>query len=455
MQNNQAAPTLEISDIQATILRPRPSPYKGEYVVLRIDEPAQGREMLRRIIPYVATAEDWWVPSIPAWLGIALTYQGLKALGLTKASLDSFPEEFRQGMAARAEILKDFGDNAPANWEYPFGSSDMHVALAIYSGDDKNLTAVLEQAHQSLRDLPQISVVYRMKFSEFPDGRNPFGFKDGLHNPHVEGSRVSPIPGYDPPVKAGEFIMGYSDELGQTATSPEPEVLRRNGTFIALRKFHTRVAAFRKYLREQASSPEEEEMIAAKMVGRWRSGAPLALTPEHDDPALGADPNRNNNFTYADDKDGLKCPFSAHIRRLNPRDALKDDLVAVNLHHILRRATNYGPPLPEGVLEDDGAQRGGVFLLIGAHINRQFEFLQSQWVTDGNFIGHGTEQDPIIGNNEGDRIFTIPRRPVRRRLHGLPQFVLVRGGEYLFMPGLRALKWLSRLDGKDLSSQTS
>ena len=441
-------PTLEMSDIQAAVLRPRPSPYKGEYIVLRIDDAAQGREMLRRIIPYVAPAEEWWVPSIPAWLGIAFTYQGLKALGLPKASMDSFPEEFRQGMAARAAILKDFDDNAPANWEYPFGTSDMHVALAIYSRDDKNLETVLEQARQCQRDLPQISVVYHMKFSELPDGRNPFGFKDGLHNPHVEGSGTNPPPGYEPTVKAGEFIMGYSDELGEIATSPEPEVLRRNGTFIALRKFHTRVASFRKFLREQATSPEEEELVAAKMVGRWRSGAPLVLAHEHDDPTLGSDPNRNNDFGYSDDMEGLKCPFSAHIRRLNPRDALKNDLVAVNLHHVLRRATNYGPPLPEGVLEDDGEQRGGVFLLIGAHIKRQFEFLQSQWVTDGDFIGHGREQDPILGNSQGDGTFTIPKRPIRRRLHGLPQFVVVRGGEYCFLPGLRALNWLATLDDK-------
>jgi Dyp-type peroxidase family len=408
--------------------------------------------MLRRIIPYVAPAEEWWVPSIPAWLGIAFSYQGLKALGLPQASLDSFPEEFRQGMAARAEILRDIGDNAPANWEYPFGTSDAHVALAIYSRDDSSLESVLEQARQSQRDLPQIAVVYRMKFSELPDGRNPFGFKDGLHNPHVEGSGANPPPGYEPTVKAGEFIMGYYDELGETATSPEPEVLRRNGTFIALRKFHTRVASFRKFLREQAESPEEEELIAAKMVGRWRSGAPLVLAPEHDDPTLGADPNRNNDFGYSDDMEGLKCPFSAHIRRLNPRDALKKDLVAVNLHHVLRRATNYGPPLPEGALEDDGEQRGGVFLLIGAHIKRQFEFLQSQWITDGDFIGHGREQDPILGNSQGDGTFTIPKRPIRRRLHGLPQFVVVRGGEYCFLPGLRALKWLAALDEKGQGS---
>jgi hypothetical protein len=99
------------------------------------------------------------------------------------------------------------------------------------------------------------------------------------------------------------------------------------------------------------------------------------------------------------------------------------------------------------VLEDDGAERGGVFLLIGAHLRRQFEFVQSQWVTDGNFISHGTEQDPLIGNNEGDGVFTIPRVPVRRRLHGLPRFVSVRGGEYCFMPGLRALQWIATLSG--------
>jgi Dyp-type peroxidase family len=321
----------------------------------------------------------------------------------------------------------------------------MHVALAIYSTDDKSLETVLERARHSHHQLPGISVVYRMKFSELPEGRNPFGFKDGLHNPHVEGSGVPVHLGYGSAIKAGEFILGYPDELGETATGPEPEELRRNGTFIAFRKFHTRVAAFRKYLKEQTSSPEEEELLAAKMVGRWRSGAPLALAPEHDDPKLGEDPNRNNVFSYDEDAHGLKCPFSSHIRRVNPRDALKNDLVATNLHHFLRRGTNYGPALPAGVLEDDGAERGGVFLLIGAHLRRQFEFVQSQWVTDGNFISHGREQDPILAN-QIDGTFTIPKHPLRRRLHSLPQFVAVRGGEYCFMPGLRALKWLACLD---------
>jgi len=248
-------------------LRPRPHPYKGEYVVLRIDDAVQGREMLRRILPHVAPADDWWVPTLPGWLGIAFSYQGLKALGVPQASLDSFPQAFREGMAARASVLNDTGNNAPDNWEYPFGNTDMHVALAIYSKDEESLVTVMARARQSHHELPGISVVYRLKFSELPEGRNPFGFMDGLHNPHVEGSGIPIHPGFGPPIKAGEFVMGYPDELGETIAAPAPEVLRRIGTFLAFRKFHTRVAEFRKYLREQNASREEEELIAAKMVG--------------------------------------------------------------------------------------------------------------------------------------------------------------------------------------------
>src|SRR4029453_2778548 len=125
-----------------------------------------------------------------------------------------------------------------------------------------------------------------------------FGFKDGLHNPHVEGSGPAPRAGAELSIKAGEFILGYSDEFGDTAQVPIPRELRHNGTFVAFRKFHMDVAAFRHYLRAQASSPEEEELLAAKMVGRWRSGAPLVLAPDRDDPALGSDRNSNNIFSY-------------------------------------------------------------------------------------------------------------------------------------------------------------
>src|SRR5262249_60767624 len=93
---------VEASDIQATVLRPRPKPYRGEYVILRVEDAGQGREMLRRIIPHVAPADEWGVPSLPGWLGIAFTFEGLKALGGAEASLGSFPVQVGQGIAARA-----------------------------------------------------------------------------------------------------------------------------------------------------------------------------------------------------------------------------------------------------------------------------------------------------------------------------------------------------------------
>jgi deferrochelatase/peroxidase EfeB len=184
--------------------------------------------------------------------------------------------------------------------------------------------------------------------------------------------------------------------------------------------------------------------MAAKMMGRWRSGAPLALCPLHDDPALGADPRRNNDFLFqADDPIGFKTPCGSHIRRANPRDAQIAGMARI--HRMIRRGTAYGPPLPEGVVEDDGADRGLMFAFVGAHLGRQFEFVQSEWINDGIFFGGGDDKDPITGSNGEAGSFTVPRKPVRKRLHGIPQFVVTRGGEYCFMPGMSALRWLSDL----------
>jgi Dyp-type peroxidase family len=221
-------------------------------------------------------------------------------------------------------------------------------------------------------------------------------------------------------------------------------VLGRNGSYVALRKLQQDVAAFRRYLAAHTTSAAEEEWLAAKMMGRWRSGAPLALCPEDDDPKLGADPQRNNDFLYADsDPKGLKCPLGSHARRTNPRDQFKHEITQVNRHRLIRRGTVYGPLLPPGVLEDDGAERGIIFVFIGASLSRQFEFVQSEWVNQGTFIGAPSEKDPIGGSNDGTGVFTIPKQPIRQRLHGLPQFVTNRGGEYFFLPGLRALRWLA------------
>ena len=125
---------------------------------------------------------------------------------------------------------------------------------------------------------------------------------------------------------------------------------------------------------------------------------------------------------------------------MNPRDS--DVAGVVRLHRMIRRGTSYGPPLPRGILEDDGVDRGLMFAFVGAHLGRQFEFVQSEWMNDGDFFGGGAAKDPIGGATPATARSTFAKRPIRGRLHGLTRFVVTRGGEYCFLPGLRALRWL-------------
>jgi Dyp-type peroxidase family len=438
---------LELDDIQIGALHERPSPYVGAYLLLRIDDPAAGRALVRRLLPLVDSGRSSSEPEHGAWITVAFTYQGLKALGVPQESLDSFAPEFQQGMAARAAELGDVGDSDPSNWEKPLGSRDVHVAIAFLSPDAARLQAVQEKARRASQDFPGVELIWRQDCYQLPTGRTSFGFKDGIGQPAVEGSGKPASDPKEEPLKAGEIVLGYPDETGDLPPMPVPEVLGRNGTYVVFRKLHTRVAAYRQYLRAKAASREEEAYLGAKMVGRWQSGAPLAVCPEGDDPELGADPLRNNDFRYGDDLRGFKCPAGAHARRANPRDALDEDgSVNVRLHRMIRRGTSYGPMLPDGVLEDDGADRGIIFVFAGAHLRRQFEFVKTQWLNDGIFIGAPAEKDPLVGPNDGSGAFTIPRTPIRRRLQGMPPFVVTRGGEYCFAPGLRALRWLAELD---------
>jgi Dyp-type peroxidase family len=438
---------LEIDDIQAGALYERPSPYVGTYLLLRVDDPRDGRALIRRLLPLLRSGPSHAAPEIGAWLTVAFTYHGLKVLGVPQESLDSFAPEFRQGMAARAAELGDVGASAPEKWESPLGSSDVHIALAALSPDQAHLDDVVARAQQAQADFPGVEVIWRQDCYQLPTGRTSFGFKDGIGQPSVEGIDTGHHNPHEPPTKVGEFILGYADETGSLPPMPVPDVLGRNGTYVVFRKLHTRVAAYRRYLRERAANREEEALLGAKMVGRWPSGAPLALSPERDDPTLGADPLRNNDFGYRDDARGFKCPAGAHARRANPRDAFDDELsVDVRFHRMIRRGTSYGPPLPEGVLEDDGEDRGIIFVFAGSHLKRQFEFVKTQWLNDGIFIGAPAERDPLVGQGDGDSDFTIPRVPIRRKLKEMPPFVVTRGGEYCFAPGLTALRWLADLD---------
>jgi Dyp-type peroxidase family len=438
-------PMLDLHEIQATVLRQRPAPYFGSHVLLRVDNAKAGREFLRRLTPYVDSAAGWRNVA-NAWIAVGISYAGLDALGLPQGSLQSFPEAFREGMAARAPHLRDEGVNDPKNWDPSFGNGQVHIGLSVFSDSEEKHRRVLAIASEQYK-VPGVSVLAIQDFGAQPGDLNSLGYKDGIDQPAIEGSGVDPLPGQGPLIKAGEFVLGYPGEAGFPLPMPQPDILGRNGTYVGFRKYQTRVGAFNRFLQATGSTEEERELLAAKLVGRWRSGAPLTLAPEVDYPALGADPHRNNDFNYSSDPRGRQAPFGCHIRRMNPRDTKLTRLTDVNLHRLIRRGTTYGPPYDKNALSeaDDQVPHGAYFLFISAKAMDTIEFLQQEWINDGNFIGIGSERDPIIGRQVDGASFTIPRYPVRRLVHGIETFNVLRGGEYFFMPSISALNWLANL----------
>ena len=437
---------LEFDDIQHILLTRAPA-LTGRYEFLSFRDAAAGRAWVSAIkdkVHSVATMRDS-VEGDKRWVTVAFTWNGLRALGLDEASLATFPEEFKQGMVARAEALGDTGANAPEHWVGGVASPDLHAIAMLFARDATEHARCVSEHEKLVAACPGVELLSVLDLAAVPPfdhAHDHFGYRDRLSQPVIEGSGEDPTPGSGAPLKAGEFILGYPDEYGVIAGPPLPDMLAHNGSYMAYRRLQEHVGEFRDFLREHGDSPEEQELIAAKLMGRWRSGAPLALSPDKDDPALGADMQRNNDFNYKErDPHGYAVPLGAHVRRMNPRDTAAN----MNRRRMIRRGATYGPYLPDDAA-DDGAERGIAAFVICGSLIRQFEFAQNVWVNDKNFHELGNERDPIIGNQDGTLEFKIPKRPIRKKIVGLPAFTTVRGGAYFFLPGLRALSYLASLN---------
>lgn len=330
-----------------------------------------------------------------------------------------------------------------------------------------------------------------------PSAKEHFGYVDGIGDPVFEGT-----PNYDlnvkgrgkqmedgswAPLATGEFILGHVDEAHEYPPAPQPVLLARNGTYMVYRKLHENVATFDAYLEEHAKSfakaknlaiDDARELLAAKFVGRWRdNGAPLSKAPDvaskkkFDMNYLGADAADRDkllsDFTYDDDMSGAKCPFSSHIRRINPRASLQmvkgttpgsmifnagayDTPGALtNRRRILRRGLPYGQVKDRS--RNDG-NHGIVILMVNSDINRQFEFVQQQWINYGNDFQAGSDKEILLGNHSTDEKF--PSKAVIQVdpdsdespyfLSKIPRLVETRGGEYFFIPSLTALRMIAR-----------
>jgi Dyp-type peroxidase family len=467
---------IEMPDVQGILVSGYRHARYSAFCGLRISNQDAAREWLSDLVPQVTTAAR---SRNETALNIAFTAQGLSALGLAQNVLSSFATAFIEGLDAphRASALGDVGASEPGRWDWGHQArtEPLHILLLLYASDQAMLNALLRQQEADFERKGITSLSSMPKFTELPkDEREHFGFRDGISNPviagtraakHRDGERAQAI------VQAGEFILGYDNELGLRAPSPrvstdadpadilpdaDPNIsghrdLGRNGTYLVLRQLRQDVAGFWRSVAAEAErmcgtpNRDEETRLAAKMIGRWPSGAPLAASPERDDPALGT----MNDFGYAlEDSVGLRCPLGAHIRRANPRDSL-DPVPATAIalsrrHRLIRRGRSYGPRIVDRY-SDDCRDRGVMFLCANADFERQFEFVQQTWMNNPKFANLFEERDPLNGVDDigGKRSFTIPAVPIRQRLLSVPRFISVRGGAYMFMPSLAALRYLA------------
>lgn len=490
---------LDLFDIQGNVIKAYGRfsfPY-ARYLLLQVHHGERGRQFVAAVAKQVTTAVTWGdgpgqIPKPLATTNIAFTFAGLRALGVPEASLRGFPSEFMMGMKMRKDILGDNGSSSPDHWDPVWQGQQVHIFISI-NGQQMEF---LEQRYQWLLRLVEQSegavallhghrgdngaddLPYQEAHALAENGKltskEHFGYTDGIGDPvfeglpdadkYVAGRGKQTAKGWEP-LATGEFILGHIDEAKEYPRAPAPMSLVRNGTYMVYRKLHENVGSFNRFLDHEGSAyPGGREQLAAKFVGRWRdNGAPLSDAPdtaakqEWDRRFAQAAPAEQDRmlsaFTFDQDADGAKCPFSSHIRRINPRASLQTTPGAfdtpgalANRRRILRRGLPYGEVRDPA--RDDG-NHGIIILMMQADINRQFEFVQQQWVNYGNDFRAGNDKEIILGNHDVEypsrAVLPVPAdsEDAPYFLRNIPRLVETRGGDYFFVPGMTALRMIA------------
>ena len=431
---------------------------------------------------------------------------GCKLNDKTDATMVTFPPAFRVGMADRSKILRDEYRSAPLSWAWAdvdrWGDKAVDAVLFIYGETEQACLKTLDY-HLSILKLAPVRMVVTQPTAKtvkaLTDATKKksifehFGFRDGISQPIIRGSqREAAATNRSDVIAPGEFILGYEDSSGYTApamTLPAERDSRndlptdtpdfpssfprfgeshasdlrdfgRNGTFVAIRQLKQDVKGFRDFtedcaralqgfpgINDVAGGRVSSEWVAAKMMGRWRTGASLIRWPNAvSDRAI---PDiQDNDFSFGkDDPQGLRCPLGAHIRRANPRGSLAPDdpvqEVIEKRHRLLRRGRPYEMKV------SDQVEQGLLFVGLCADLERQFEFLQQSWIDSPNFHGLTNEPDPVTaGPRDLANVFTIPTASGPLTLKNLPNFVTVRAGGYFFMPSRSAIRFLANVTGQ-------
>ena len=422
-------------------------------------------------------------------LTLAFTWSGLQALKIDPVTLQTFPEPFKEGMAARAHLLGDSGESAPSAWEGWLGHRSIHGLMGVLVSSTEsaegvcgapklfsNTVALAKRLSRGGGQPPaEIVALERMsglRILQLEVGYTPlkqfqgeryrvehFGFRDGVSQPFVDlGLKPPPAGGGTPrrdgtwaPVAPGEIFLGHPDEDGLRAIQPANRELRTNGTYMVFRKLAQDVVGLQHFIQASARDKAHEQLLAAQMFGRWQNGAPLVRHPRQPRWYGARERHLINDFRFhTEDPHGVRCPVGSHVRRVNPRDQQLRDVA--KRHRILRQSIPYGGELVERPEDWDGEERGLLFMCYNARIDAQYEFIQREWINGGEIFGQaGLDKCPITGANNGavTDAFQIPGNPAA--LTHIPRLVLTRGGDYFFVPSLDALKGLA--EGKAFEPQ--
>jgi Dyp-type peroxidase family len=438
--------TIELADVQGLILRGYTMPVVRHFG-LSVHTVGAARGFLGALaggdpdVPAVTTAAPWVVKP-DSCVNLGVTYPGLVALEVPSQHLASFPAEYAQGAARRAEIVGDTGASAPAHWLPWLVDPGLHLLLSVFAQSPDALDLTTKQLQQAWS--PGCVELGRVDGQLLPGNVAHFGYRDGLSQPTIEDVSPAGLPDHLPRAPLGAFLLGYPSQQGGFPV-PTPQQLGTNGSFAAFRVLAQDVDAFADFLTEQAArTGMSQELIAAKLCGRWRNGTPLVLSPDTDTPDPPLSPEALNDFDYNNDVKGYRCPIGSHIRRMYPRG----QRVAGNgahRHRIVRRGMTYGPPY-NPTQRHDGQERGLLGLFIGASLRDQFEFLMVNWANDSLFTaGLGpNDKDPLIGAcPDGSGHFSIPHPEKPVILDGFSRFVTTRGGAYCFLPSITGIRYLA------------
>jgi len=416
----------------------------SHHLLFGLADTGTGRAFLTDLLPTVTPAAAGAEPAGVA-VAIGVTCTGLASLGVPAEVQATFSPEFLEGPVATS--LGDYGQDSPEHWWFgQLKTNDIHLVVHLWAATAAEADVAADRVRTAARDRSAFELLpgrdgTPLTGAFLPGGRLHFGYRDGLTEPAIAWDVTTPA-GID----FRHVVLGYSsDTVPSTPDTGLAAELARDGTYSFFRWIYQDVAAFNRWLQVEAArlgpiaDENREEWLAAKMMGRWRDGTPLALSPNHPDPTLATQP-----FGFADDRQGLRCPVSAHIRVVNPRDQELNPFQDVPV--VLRRGTPCGPPL-EG-LEDDGVERGLVGMFFCVNIRQQCYRLLS-WMNRNDFSpvftpGFDT-QDPLGSRSmpDGSRAFAIPTAngPVTVQLS---TFLRTRGTAFFLLPGIDGLRRLSQ-----------